>query len=614
LNANEKERTMSDVHGPSWDNSTEYPSLDGQALQEDLARVVRLTADVKRLGRELAGGSGEGLAAAREASAVLFEALPLLSNAGVYAAAVLSVDGKNDAAKALVARVQKMRADLAQAYKPVHLFLLLADDGTVEAYLADPERAPERFQVLYGRTLRDTLLSREEEEILLALEVNGCTAWGNLYGNLSGEISCTVPLPGGDETMGLARAAALAEDPDPAVRRAGYEAVHAGWKTHETSCAAALNALAGWRHTVCEKRSHTRPVDFLDRPLFDACIRRETLESLLQAVGECAETSRQVLRLQARALGLEQLGPWDLFAPPPAGERPAEKIPFKRGVEMIREAFGQVHPEMADFVSLMADRRWIEGGVGETRRPGAYCTQFMKSRAPRVYMTYQGGMKDVITLAHELGHAFHAWVMRDMPLAEIRYPMTLAETASVFAEAVVYDFLLGRAETPEERFHVLWDAARELPSFLLNIPARFEFEKSFYEARSGKVLSPSEITDLNTAAWRNWYGDALSDMDTLFWASKQHFYISGISFYNFPYTFGYLFSLGVYARRETLGDGFYSAYTELLRDTGRMTAEEAARRHLDADLAAPDFWRACIAMATRYADAFEQAVAARDPG
>src|SRR5262249_21319857 len=234
------------------------------------------------------------------------------------------------------------------------------------------------------------------------------------------------------------------------------------------------------------------------------------------------------------------------------------------------------------------------GTVSSRKRPGAYCTGFEKSRTPRVYMTYQGSTSDVITLAHELGHAFHSWVMRDLPQSQLSYGMSLAETASTFGEPAVRDALLTRAGSARERFDIMWEEVAAIATFMLNIPTRFAFEKAFYEKRDERPLRAGELEALMSTAWQEWYGDACSEPDPMFWASKLHFYISGLSFYNFPYLFGYLFSMGVYLRRASSGADFYDRYVALLRDTGRMTAEDLARVHLAAALDAPLFWRTTI--------------------
>lgn len=153
-------------------------------------------------------------------------------------------------------------------------------------------------------------------------------------------------------------------------------------------------------------------------------------------------------------------------------------------------------------------------------------------------------------------------------------------------------------------FPILWNDAREAEAFLLNIPTRFSFERNFYQKRKEGPLPVSEIKELMSDAWQQNYGSSLSDTNPMFWASKLHFHIAGTSFYNFPYTFGYLFSLGVFAQRKDLGDGFYKAYVELLRDTGRMTVEEVAKKHLNVDLGKDDFWRNSLGIVERKVSKF----------
>jgi len=316
---------------------------------------------------------------------------------------------------------------------------------------------------------------------------------------------------------------------------------------------------------------------------------------LLAVCEASAPVARRAVLAMARACGREQLGPWDLRAPAPQFSDVKEPMPFETALELIAQAYTQVHPDMGDFVNMVAERRWIEGTVTSRKRPGAYCTRFPKSSNPRVYMTYSGSSSDVITLAHELGHAFHSWVMRDLPDSQRSYGMSLAETASTFGETTVRDALLQRAPDAASRFEIMWEEMVALPTFMLNIPARFTFEKSFYEQRAERPLRPGELKALMAQAWNEWYGETMSEPDSMFWANKLHFYISGLSFYNFPYLFGYLFSTGVYLRRDDFGSDFYDRYVALLRDTGRMTAEQLASEHIQVALDEPTFWVQTVA-------------------
>lgn len=228
---------------------------------------------------------------------------------------------------------------------------------------------------------------------------------------------------------------------------------------------------------------------------------------------------------------------------------------------------------------------------------------FAKSRTPRVYLSdYNGGAQLLLTLAHELGHAFHSWQMRDLPEAQLSYPMNLAETASIFFETVVGNKLFAKAATPAERFSILWGDAENAATFLLNIPARFRFEEELCERRKAGKLSVDDLDDAMVRAWQRYYGDALAGTDKagVFSQSKLHFYLTGISFYNWPYSFGYLFALGVYAEYERgNGEGvaFSKMYRALLRDTGRMDAEGVVEKHLGGRIDDEEFWMRAIAVA-----------------
>lgn len=217
-------------------------------------------------------------------------------------------------------------------------------------------------------------------------------------------------------------------------------------------------------------------------------------------------------------------------------------------------------------------------------------------------------MSDVLTLAHELGHAFHNWVMRDMPLCTTRYPMTLAETASIFAENVVRDALLAKAKTKEDKIEMLWEELSSALALTINIPVRYEFEKAFYELRSSKELGAEDLSELMRVTWEEWYGDSMNEADSLFWASKLHFSIPEVSFYNYPYLFGYLFSIGVYAQREAKGADFYGDYINLLRDTGIMRAEEVVQKHLQMDLTQETFWQQSLDRVSNQIDEFERLI------
>ncbi|MGC1309867.1 MAG: M3 family oligoendopeptidase [Phormidesmis sp.] len=526
-----------------------------------------------------------------------------MGNVSTYVFTALSADTQDPAANTQKPVLQKLSAELSEATTPLDVFLLRADDAFIEALLAHPDLSELTFSIHHRRQLKDQLLSVAEEKLMTGLATNGLHAWGNLYSELAGTLKCEVE----GESMGLAKAANLLSHPEPATRQAAWEGIRSAWSTQQTAVAAGLNAINGWRLEEADKRANPRKLHYLDKSCHQSRIERETLDALMETTYQNRQIGHRALNAMAKALGQSQMNPWDVMAPAPAAAK-AELIPFDEAIALIASAFNTLTPEMGEFATMMAAKGWIDGKPTPNRATGAYCTKFYAPREPRIFMTYEGTMSNVITLAHELGHAWHNWVMRDLSAIESRYSMTLAETASIFAETLVRDALMERATTPAGQLEIAWEDASSAAVFLLNIPARFEFEKRLVEARKVGAVRPAQLCEMMSDSWQMWFEDSLSGYDDLFWASKLHFSISGLGFYNYPYLFGYLFSLGIYAQQDDYGDRFNDCYTALLRDTGTMTAEDLVQQHLKKDLRQPQFWQASLDIVEKSVVRFEQLV------
>lgn len=600
--------------GPSWDNSNEYTNFDAPELKSDLTTISALLNKIENNSKDIANALNEPSSINSETIPVAWNILKdknelniLLSNIYTFASCATSVDGKDENGKRLLSQMEELRSKASCALQPYLLWLVLASDSIIEEFLKEQEAKDESFIISRARLLRDTLLPLEEEKLLKSMAIHGITSFGTLYNDLSSTIQAEIDTEEGTKKMGMAAASALLESSNSTLRKSAYKGINKTWQLHEEACSASLNSINGWRHEINKRRSHTKDVHFLDEPIHLSRIEKKTLDAMFSAVRKHKDLGHRVIRTKAKILNLEKLGPWDLFAPFPSGSTKKDtKYTYNEAIEIIKKSFNAIDPDMKDFVSKMDESRWIEGSTQGNKRPGAYCTKFLKTRTPRVYMTYAGSMKDIITLAHELGHAHHNWLMRDLPLEQIKYPMTLAETASTFAQTVVNEHLCKEAANDKRQLlSVLWNDAKDIEAFILNIPVRFEFEDRFNTLRSERIATASELKELMKDSWQNWYEDNLSEMNEMFWASKLHFHISSLSFYNFPYTFGYLFSLGVYSLKEKLGDSFYETYSNLLRDTGKMTAEDLAKKYLDVDLTSEDFWNKSLEIVKQKVEQFE---------
>ncbi len=612
---------------PSWELDTEYTSFDCLEWRSDVELVESSILKLQELSKRasdfiytpvaLTASEQQMLIQILRESHVVYEAASdRNSNCLTYANCLAATDVTNDEANRISNQRQKCGSDLWLAYQAQALYLMRATPELFAEYIDDPRLSGSRFYWEQRRLHEGPfLLSEAEESLLTGLSLPGFSDWSSLYDKISGTMRVEiVQADGATQTVGLAEAQALIKQADANTRRLAWEGIQKAWTLHREPAAAVLNALSGWRLELVKRRSVVAPAgagsvrqwDFLSEPLARARVERETLEAMVEAVRLNLAPLRRILGLMSRLHGRTKMDPWDLLAPCPTAAPVTEN--FAQGFQKVVGAFSSVAPEFGQFATMMLDRGWIESRVLPNKRGGAYCTRFAKSGHPRVFQTFMGSYADVSTLAHELGHAYHGWIMRDLPRLERNYPMPLAETASIFAEAALADHVLAKAELSTERLAILYAEMESAVGLLLNIMARFEFERSLYQRRQTGILSAQDLSQLMDSAWTHWYGEALSQNDKMFWASKLHFHLSRVSFYNFPYTFGYLFSLSLYSRRFEAGEGFFNHYKGLLRDTGRMTAEQLVDKHLGEDIRTTEFWQKSLTTVHHKAQLFEELV------
>ncbi len=596
------------MNAPSWNLTVAYQGLDDTNIEQDIKRIQQ---SIARLEHDVA--QREHVATMQQAIETREAAGKLLATIATFANCYASVDATHSEAKFLAGRVAKLSSQLAQAYTPYQELLATAAPSFISQVLDhhNGDVAGQGFIIDCLRRQAATQLSVAEEQLLSALQVDGRDAWGRLYDNLTGALEVTLKHDDGHaETLGFSQAASILYGTDFARQPLAWRAIQTAMQTHQESFAAILNALSGWRLSEYQKRSAQQTVHFLDPSLHQSRIQPSTLNAMMACAKANRAVGQKAGQLMAKVHGINTMKPWNHLAGMPSLTAQApEQYPFDQAITLIKAAFAQVSTEMAEFVDIMLDNGWIDAAPTTHRRLGAYCTKFAASRSPLVFMTWGGSRSDVMTLAHELGHAFHNWVMRDMPLCTTRYPMTLAETASIFAETIVRDYLLSRAQSREQKLEMLWEELSSCYAFMVNIPVRFEFEQAFYQQRERGELTATQLCALMSDAWREWYGESMDEVDPYFWASKLHFSIADVSFYNYPYLFGYLFSLGVYAQREEKGERFYADYLSLLRDTGSMMAEEVVQKHLGMDLGQAEFWQQSIDRVKAKIDLFESLLA-----
>lgn len=573
-----------------WDNTKIFKDFFDPKIEQELTDILKVKDVIQSKISSLdLNYNKEMMTLAQEISSIELDVSIQIQSIATFANMAISVDSLNIEAKQLLSKVSKLSADLNKALKPLHLFLLRAPEDFIQNFLDHPRVKEIAFALKHERGQNDFLLTPHEEVLITGLATDGIHAWGKLYKEIAGKLQVCID----DKKIGIAQAQGMLKQSDRSLREKSYRGINSAWEVHEDAAASSLNAINGWRWEVNRARSKKRELHYLDHSCHQSRITRVTLNTLMDVAYEQRKVGHFALDYMAKEIGTQKIAPWDLLAAmPEKGE--SSNISFNDAIEIIKDAFRGMDPDMADFVEIMVKNNWIDAQPTPNRSPGAYCTGVSKFREPRVFMTYLGSMNDILTLAHELGHAYHNWVMRDLSLSESRYSMTLAETASIFAETLVKDHLLKNAKNELDKKKILWQECESASSLLINIPARFEFEKNLVELRKDREVSAKDLKDLMIKAQTKWYANALSENDEMFWASKLHFHMSGLGFYNYPYLFGYLFSLGIYAKRDSYGANFTNIYTNLLRDTGTMTAEEVVSKHLGEDIEKADFWNNSI--------------------
>ena len=578
----------------TWDLTSYFPAFNGpemlrfkEATRNDIAALQQAAANLPALNAE-AMSAWEDVLLRHE------DLLRRMSHLGSYVGCLASSDARNESYLKEEAELTRTRAELAK----VRIELLRAlKESADEVFFELAAKASLAGAQNYLNRLREEArraMTPEKEVLATDLGVDGIQAWGRLYDTVSSKLEFDMVFPDGrHERVPMSQRRSLLDSADRRVRKAAFYGGNEAWHAIEDTAASALNAIAGTRLTL----NHHRGVEhFLDIALFQAAITRKTLDAMFEALLANLEIPRRVLKLKARQIGQQAVAWFDLGAPLDIPGQ--EKLSWDKATTMVSDSFLRAYPAMGSFFRRQViAKNWIDWEPRPGKRPGGFCTSSMLSKESRIFMTYNESLGDVLTLAHESGHAYHGFLMREVRPYARGYPMTLAETASTFGENVLMNGILDDPNVSDEQKALILDVEISHGAiYLLDIPVRYEFEKAFYEERAKGPLSVSRLKDLMVETQRRVLGEVLEPggEDPYFWASKLHFYISGLTFYNFPYTFGYLLSRGLYGMFKKEGASFLSKYEELLRLAGSDTAENVVKRTVGRDLENPDFWSGAI--------------------
>jgi pepF/M3 family oligoendopeptidase len=591
---------------PHWDLSPFFPGLDSPEFEAAMHQLAQHTDELTTLFDQHGVGKRDAQplddATVKAFETVLERLNALLTEQHVlhaYIYCFVTTDSRDNLAQAKFSELQREMVRVTQLRVRFTAWVSSLD---VDMLLERSQLAREhRFALERAQEAAQHLMSPDEEVLAAELGPSGGSAWSKLHGNITSQLMVTLELDGKEQTLPMSTVRNLAFDADRGVRRRAYEAELKVWEQTALPLAAALNGIKGEVNTLAQRRGWGSA---LDVALWDNTIDRPTLDAMLLAARESFPDFQRYLRAKAKALGLEKLTWYDLQAPVGEGDG---AWAWDDATVFIAEQFGTYSSRLQQFAERAFNEQWIDAEPRPGKRDGAYCIG-LRGDESRVFSNFKPSFDGVRTLAHELGHAYHNFNLAQRTQLQRQTPMSLAETASIFCETIVRQAAMREANEAAQ-FAMIEASLKAACGLVVDITSRFLFEQQVFERRQQRELSVDELNELMLRAQRDTYGDGL-DQTTLhpyMWAVKPHYYSPGRSFYNYPYMFGLLFGLGLYARYEQDPEAFKAGYDDLLSSTGLDDAATLAQR-FGIDIRTPDFWRSSLDVIRADVDRFEQLV------
>jgi len=591
---------------PHWDMSVVYPSLDSPefaaAFESYLKDVDTAIARFQELGIEKKDGlavDDNTVGAAEETVRAFSE----LSESGhvlmAYVSSFVATDSRNALAQAKASEFSQRGVVLNQLHTRFTAWIGSLDVD--ELIRRSPLAAEHSFMLRKIKEQAVHLMSPAEEDLAAELEPSSGTAWSRLHGNVTSQIMVPVQTEAGVADMPMSAVRNLAMNSDREVRRRGFEAEVAAWEKIAVPLAASLNGIKGQANVVIRRRKWASP---LDAALFNNNISRGTLDSMMSAARDAFPDFRRYLQAKARIIGIDRCAWYDIFAPVGKNERTWE---YGDATAFIVEQFGTYSQELSDFAARAFRENWIDAEPRTGKRDGAFCMSLRRDES-RIMSNFVSSYDGMSTLAHELGHGYHNLCLANRPVLLRTAPMTLAETASIFCQTLIKEAVLQEADR-EERVSILEASLQDQAQVVVDITSRFLFESRVFEQRDERELSVEELNQLMLQAQRETYGDGLDEaqLHPYMWAVKGHYYSVYRGFYNYPYMFGLLFGLGLYARYQADPEAFRAGYDDLLSSTGLADAATLASR-FGFDIETRKFWDDSLAIVRTDVDRFEALV------
>ena len=566
-----------------WNLEPIYKGFDDPAYEADMSALKEKVNEITAFAQQLS--EMEPIQGLRGGIALQEAFSELIGKLAGYASLRQAADTRDPNAGSCMGRVMSLYSNVAAPFaafkewatKLPNLMELVESDENLKDYC---------FMFKNMADSSKFMLPGIGEAVMAKMGMSGGDAWSEMQQYLTS----TVPVSYRGTTTNLSSIRNLAYDPDPQVRKDAYEAEIACYDRIKDAVAYALNSIKLETISDCQLRGYESP---LHRTVKHNDMQMKTLEAMLGAMDDYSPKFWQYLKAKAKALGHNNGLPWyDLFAPMGAS---STKFTAEDAREYLVNLFAEFDSELSEMVATAFDNAWIDFYPRDGKAGGAFCAGVESLGESRILTNFDGMFTDVVTLAHELGHAFHNQCIRDHRPLNRGYSMPLAETASTFNECVVMASAISKAADKDEKIALIESQLQDATQIICDIYSRFRFEKSVFDNREEKFMNADMLCDQMLTAQKQSYGDGL-DHDCLhpyMWVCKSHYY--GPTYYNFPYAFGGLFARGLYAQYEKEGAAFVDKYKKLLYTTPIATAEDVAKV-AGIDLTDKQFW--CDALQT----------------
>ena len=444
------------------------------------------------------------------------------------------------------------------------------------------------------------LLSGDVEEALAKMDISGSAAWSSLQGYLTSSVEADLD----GKKLTLSEVRNLAYSPSKEERKAAYEAELACYDKIKDSVAYALNSTKMQDISECELRGFASP---LAKTLYYARMKEETLNALLEAMTEYMPQFWRYLRLKAEKLGYADGLPWyELFAP--LGKS-TKRYTTEEARDYLITVFSSFSPDMAEMMKRAFAEDWIDFYPRNGKVGGAFCEALNSKKEFRVLTNFSGSFSDLVTLAHELGHGYHDFMVHDNEPLNMEYSMPVAETASTFNENVITGYAIDHTGDEEEKLALIESQLSDTAQIMCDIYSRFLFESEVVERRRDSFLFADELNEIMLDAQKKAYGNGLDEncLHPYMWVCKSHYYSADLGFYNYPYAFGGLFARGLFAKYKKEGSAFVENYKKMLKNTPVMSVEDVAKI-CGIDLTDKEFWMMSLHSYDAEIDEFEQLI------